>query len=175
MTATATAPPDLREAPAGMTAGAAASSPAPKPMTSGTYLRMRREAAKLTIQHVVLYLVPPTRRHADAERADLRNRLALIEGDALVACARHELVDRLGPVFSFDQGIYWLLVGIEANPERKVPVPQICRGCACTGHDACSDDGQGCAWVAGDPTLCTACEKAGRGAIAPALETADAA
>jgi hypothetical protein len=158
---------------------------APEALTPGSYLKLRREAAALTIQHVVLALVPATRRSAAEDRADLRNRIMLLEEDALHRPACPSLVDKLGTVFSFVPGIYWLLLAHHDDPGGWIGrPPRICRGCGCSQHDACiepvRDRGEAeraCAWSARDSGLCTACEQLGilRAAPSASKERAHAA
>jgi hypothetical protein len=183
MTATAADPPDLTASPFVPSEVEGR----PLPMTPGRYLRLRREAAGLTIQHVVLMVVPARYRSAPDDRADLRNRIALAEEDALWRPALPPLLDQLGGAFNFVPGIYWLLAVHHEDPGRPIRIPRICRSCGCTEHDAChmpvqhaGDAAATCAWVEGDRTLCTACELAGKLVAAPApaereLETSDAA
>jgi hypothetical protein len=128
-------------------------------MTPGRYMRLRREAAGLTIQHIAIVLVPASRRHADDDRAGVRRKMALLETDQLQGAAQIGLIDQLRSVFSFSDAVYWLLVGRAADPESEVPIPQICRGCGCTWTDACQDGTHGCAWSPGDPNLCTVCAR----------------
>ncbi|MEA3042999.1 MAG: hypothetical protein QOH47_837 [Sphingomonadales bacterium] len=137
----------------------AAPAPAQVAMTPGRYLRLRREAAGLTLQHVAIILVPAGRKTAAEDRAIFRRDVANLEADQLGGGNQVGLVDLLSSIFSFDSAIYWLLVGRAADPDSEVPVPQICRGCGCTWNDACIDGARGCAWSADDPTLCTVCER----------------
>jgi len=144
-----------------MPPGASGASPAPQAMRPGTYLRLRREAAGLTHRHIAIVLVPAGRADAAELRASMSRRLRLIESDDQAGSNPSprdlDLVDQLGSVFAFSAAIYWLLVGIAADPESEIPVPQICRGCGCTWSDPCNERGRGCAWSAEDPSLCTTC------------------
>jgi hypothetical protein len=61
-------------------------------------------------------------------------------------------------IFRFDLSVFeLLLVHHSALTPSDLPEPQICRECGCSWHDACVRSGTPCAWMPGDPTLCTAC------------------
>jgi hypothetical protein len=167
------------------------------PMSPGTYLRKRREAAGISIELAALAFVPwPGHLHYgrsltdDLEgvrawpRASLLNlvqhvatRLAEMEADerhedgAITAC-----IARFVPL---DVEIYDRLVAVRHGVD--VPLPQICRECGCSWHRPCVDRVEsgipgcfaeyGCSWSASDPNLCTACE---RKAAEPEQENVDA-
>ena len=121
----------------------------PEPMKPGTYIRKRRIAAGLEIDKVAL-LLGSTRR----DSVGVRNQLIMMEADQ--GSDHGLLVTRLKDAFPFDPYVYFALVDVLADP--TLPAPQICRSCACTWHDACEDESGPCAWVSGEPDLCTACE-----------------
>ena len=128
------------------------------PMSPGTYLRKRREAAGLSAQAVAGFLVG---RHAHAFAPP--PAIGTLEW-GIAACERDErpfgadLVARLHGCFPFDLGIYQQLLLLHAG--AHCPEPRVCRECACSWNDACrSRSGRGsCALSVTDPTICTACE-----------------
>lgn len=135
-------------------------------MAPGLYLTLRRRASGLTLQHVVLSVVHSGTRDSEERRAAFRQALVALEADQLSGPPQIGIVDKLKEVFSFDAGIYWLLVSYRQGGGPNHRPPAICRGCGCTQNDACDDLGQGCAWVPGDPNLCTVCERNERTAAA---------
>jgi len=121
-------------------------------VTPGAYLCLRRTAAGLTLDDVALMTetTPPVSARSRAEW------LGLIEADEMPIAA--ETVEALRGAFPFDPHVLIHLIAIHAG--GPVTPPQLCRACGCSWNDACLDDhDQGCAWSAGDPTLCTACER----------------
>lgn len=141
--------------------------PAVPPMSPGTYMRKRREAAGLDLDRLSLMVAA---RHGDqslgiagsyaAARAYHRQieRLERDEpGDYLV------LVDELRGAFHFDLGVYQHLVLLQAD--SSLPCSPICRRCACTWMDACVDElRRTCCWVSvpeGEPPLCSHCRDRG--------------
>lgn len=98
-------------------------------MTPGRYLRMRREAAGMAIDCLVLS--PDT--------------IAAIESD--VRAPTDMELTALGWAFPFDESVLAALT-------RGV-VPSLCRICACGELDACLTSRGYCRWVEGD--LCSAC------------------
>ena len=133
--------------------------PPPMIMAPGTYLQKRREAAGFKIEDVATMLAPTA-----ADRKTLRNDIALPELGLFepARVARGEaadLVDSLLAAFSFDQYVYFALVGAAADPAAAADLPAICRVCACTQNDACDHPDHGpCAWSGEEPNLCTSCE-----------------
>lgn len=119
-------------------------------ITPGTYLRLRREAAGLSIEDVagVIATVP----HMDA--LGRAGWLRLVEADETPIGA--DVIDTLRNVFRFDQVVLMDLDDI-ARGATVVPAPRLCRLCACSENDACIDPVThiGCAWVAAE--LCSAC------------------
>lgn len=118
----------------------------PPPMTPSAYLRLRREAAGLTIAQVAARL-PTT--HIDADMAASVIRSLETPG----ARARHRAtLAALRTVFAFDIDIYQQLA-----TEPAARHSQICRGCGCSTDDACveADGHTCCGWAL--PTLCTRC------------------
>lgn len=130
-------------------------------ITPGTYLRLRREAAGLSIEDVAGVI--GTDPHMDA--LGRAGWLRLVEADETPIGTN--VIDTLRNVFRFDQVVLMDLADI-ARGAAGVPEPRLCRICACSEDDACIDPMThlGCAWVAAD--LCSAC-------IAPTPSAASAA
>ncbi|MFC0683064.1 RodZ family helix-turn-helix domain-containing protein [Novosphingobium clariflavum] len=126
------------------------------PMSPGTYLRKRREAAGLDMVEVAAALIvigDRVRTITSADLLKLEERLFAAEADE--PCLRVEQARLLRQVMVFDLEVYeLLLLHHHFDPASGLPEPQICRSCGCTWHDACPGS---CGWVAGDPTLCTGC------------------
>jgi hypothetical protein len=123
-------------------------------ISPGRYLRLRREAAGLSIEQIAAHLTS-----SPSVARDLAEQLQALERNE-PAGIDHELIDRLHVehVFSFDLGVYMMLVGRRADPHSELPLPGICRTCGCTWNDACQDDERGpCSWANEDATLCTHC------------------
>ena len=131
-------------------------------MTPGTYLRMRREAAGIDVTDVAsgLAVLPwAIRRVGAAERDELALRVAAAEEDRLPYTRPQ--AELLRNVFAFDVDVYHQLLMLHFagdDPRARVglPVPQLCRDCACSWYDPCPG---GCAWAEED--LCTACQPSG--------------
>lgn len=121
-------------------------------MTPGTYMRLRRGAAGLTIESVAMAAgVSP------AERAAAQVELRALEAGDPAPDNHMTLVGRLAAVqaFRFDPAIYAALVGLQADP--ALPCPPICRGCGCTWNDACIGARGPCSWADETETLCSVC------------------
>lgn len=131
-------------------------------MTPGAYLRKRREAAGLTLEDVAIRVgtMPPVSARTRGEW------LATIEADAAPIAIATAFA--LRDCFRFDPHVLDALITLHAGHLATEPaMPQLCRECGCSWHDPClGRDLTGCAWVAGDPTLCTA------HAASPALSAA---
>lgn len=130
---------------------AAAQSTTPPPaaareITPGTYLRMRREAARMTLREAALCYAHTTAGASSAELllADAEADRAILSAGSLV---------RLGYAFAFDGEIYQDLV-------EGLPTPSLCRVCACSWNLPCEEADHGpCAWTDQSETLCTACAR----------------
>ena len=111
-------------------------------MTPGAYLRMRREAAGVSLVEIAAgFSTQP--RLAEHLRAEL---IELVERD--VQPPSFATVELLIAFFDFDRAV---LIGLIAGAE-----PQLCRVCACSEGDPCvTEHGETCSWDA--PDLCTAC------------------
>jgi hypothetical protein len=138
------------------------------PMSPGTYLRKRREAAGLSVGDVARRLIAlpvAVRRVSPDEIGRLTARLGWIEGDRDYLTESQAAL--LTEVLPMDGEVYLQLTLLHAiGPDRiawsGLPVPQVCRECACSWHDPCQPRTSGdrpCSWSA-DPTLCTHCELA---------------
>ena len=128
------------------------------PMSPGTYLRKRREAANLSLEIAAFRLatLPEAALPAQVGAIDrLAFRLADAEEDrAPLDLAQAGLLRR---VYAFDLDAYEKLLLLHlAGPESGLPQPQLCRTCGCSWNDACLTGTGPCAW-SDDPTLCTAC------------------
>lgn len=120
------------------------------PLKPGAYLRLRREAAGLSLDDVAFMVSAD-----DVWTAFNKALLDLIEADEHVPGP--PFVDRLRGAFAFDPFIYRQLAA--GFPVRT------CRTCGCSALDACDDEENGpCGWAA-DPDLCTRC--AGATPLAP--------
>lgn len=133
-------------------------------MTPGTYLRMRRVAAGLTIEDVALGLdSSPALSHR--ARVDL---LTDIEADASPVDA--SLIAALRFSYPFDRQVLGRLIAIH-DQGANIAMPQLCGGCACSFMDPCVDaHGVACAWATRD--TCTGCvddRRANTGAVIPGL------
>ena len=113
------------------------------PISPGTYLRRRREAAGLTLPQLAkLYAYNPL--GADAAEA------LLAEAERDETHLGWGVLDRLRRHIAFLPGIYMCLA-------QGLNAPRLCRICACSWDDACYIGGGGCAWTDHDRELCTAC------------------
>lgn len=96
------------------------------PLTAGAYLKLRREAAGLSISHVASIIAPKPARFAKA-----LSLVQTLEGDG--ARARHvDTLIALRKAFPFDILVYRQLA--EEPAERH---PTVCRGCGCSEWDPC--------------------------------------
>ncbi|MCA1199164.1 XRE family transcriptional regulator [Sphingomonas sp. R647] len=139
----------------------------------GTYLRIRREAQRLSIDDVAA-LVRTEPSLPLASRADL---LRSIEAD--IAPIGDDVIGSLMRAaeeqgsFRFDPEVLVRLIDIAAGDTTRA-WPRLCRRCACSEHDACNCGGQGgqwigCHWV--EPDLCSACTPSQAAAAALQPET----
>lgn len=125
-------------------AALAASAPI-APLTPAAYLRLRREAAGMSVRQVAGMLA----RKAD-DVAPALDLIYVLETPGNVA-RRAETLERLRAVFAFDPDVYRQLAGEPADRH-----PQVCRGCGCSHWDPCGDDRHGaCAWST--PGTCSRC------------------
>lgn len=142
------------------------------PISPGTYLRRRREAAGKSHGEVALALAalpwavrPPEQRDVDL----LIGGIEEAEADRDNLTVPQALL--LRNVYAFDVDVYEELLLIHhAGPGSCLAVPQLCRVCACSWMDACVvspahvEPVEVCEWVEFD--LCSACAPVGAGAPA---------
>lgn len=120
-------------------------------MTPWRYLKLRREAAGLSIDDVATKLAPRLRDRSAA--ADL---IRSLEREGTVA--RHRVtLDRLRSAFAFDPDVY---VQLATEPVSRHP--QVCIRCGCSQDDACMPEphqahASACHWST--PNLCSRCDR----------------
>lgn len=131
------------------------------PMSPGTYLEKRRLAARLTIDDLAVRLAAlpslsgydPAKLRSNLARAELSE--GFFEGQPASMLAR---------VLPFDPEIYAQLVDLhsaglgDSGTSWGLPVPTVCRRCACSWANACSDASGPCSWSDSEADLCTRCE-----------------
>lgn len=118
----------------------------------GEYMKLRREAAGLSIEEVAAQLA-----HTNADRIDVRNEITLLEDDQPGLFI--PLVMRMRAAFRFDPDIYLALLGFAQDAGSTAPRPRICTGCGCSWSDPCADDADSpCRWSARRVDSCTHCE-----------------
>lgn len=132
----------------------------PAPMTPGTYLRKRREAAGVSRELAAVAFMPcsnppyhpPTLVAQVLNIArwlgELESDQSQVDGIALM---------QMSGVVPFEREAYDRLVALHLGVD--VAPPSICRECGCGVLTACIDQGHPCAWSEADPNLCTACER----------------
>lgn len=124
-------------------------------MLPGRYLRLRRQAAGLTIEQAAVRIAPrPSRWHDTAKAIE-----ALEAGDpGLDGSPSHILAHQLLTAFPFNLLVWEILEEHRLDPDSELPVPRICTACGCTWTDPCRiDRGLNCAWRSVAQDLCTAC------------------
>lgn len=125
------------------------------PMTPGTYLRKRREAAGLELEDLALMLDSDPAVSARS-RAEL---LAAVERDAApVTEDLMRAVLRLGDTFRIDPVVWIRLIDLAEG--QDIAWPKLCLACGCSEFDPCitARDGQqvACHWTVGG--LCSSCD-----------------
>ena len=115
------------------------------PVAPWTYLRLRRQAAGLSIDQAAERIEP---RHR--QRAAVAAMLRTLEAEGVTA--RHvSLLDPIHAAYPFDAGVYFQLMTAPADRH-----PEICRACGCSAHDRCQHEQLGeCDWTL--PGLCIRC------------------
>lgn len=138
----------------------------PAPMTPGTYLRKRREAAGVSLELAAVAFIPWPPAGLPAVRGALGTPLVALVLKIAAWLAELEndqrhvdslALTQLQGVVPFEREAYDRLVALHHGVD--VPPPSICRECGCGVLTACSDQGHACAWSETDPHLCTACER----------------
>lgn len=129
-------------------------------MLPGTYLRLRRAAHGLATRDLARQLVAlPLARPGPT--SIFVNWMAARLHDAETG-AEHLLPSQaalVAQIVPFEPQVYERLIALTAAPGLSLPVPQLCRVCACSWHMACVDrSGTPCSWCEDDSTLCTRCE-----------------
>lgn len=124
------------------------------PMSPGSYLRKRREAAGLELEDLALMLDSDPAVSARS-RAEL---LASVERDAApVTEDLMRAVLRLGDAFRIDPLVWIRLIDLAAGEE--IGWPKLCSCCGCSEFDPCVHEVGGhqvaCHWVADG--LCSRC------------------
>lgn len=123
------------------------------PLTPGTYLRLRRQSADLSIEDVAA-LVQTEPRWSEIDRVAW---LLRIEAD--VAAISPDVAKSLKSTFRFSWKILGQLIDHRSYGRDAGEPPRVCNICGCSAHDACFDGHATCAW-SGDLNLCTACAPA---------------
>lgn len=124
-------------------------------ISPGTYLRLRREAAGLTVEDLAL-------RFETIPHWSVRQRsdwVASIEAD--VAPVSPGTAVALRWFIRFDPHVLDALIARHAG--YAVGIPDICIRCGCSEYDACEG---ACCWADPEHTLCSSCiDQPGRGSI----------
>lgn len=123
-------------------------------MTPGTYVRLRREARRVTLFDLSLALetAPPVSARTRVEW------LQQMEAD--IAPISMLTAVTLADLLCFDLVALCRLIAISEGAVDVV-VPAICQRCGCSDQDACLG---GCSWV--EPDLCSNCASATEGVAA---------
>lgn len=120
-------------------------------MTPGTYLKLRRQAAGLSVDDVagLVHTAP----HLGA--FDRSAWIGRIESD--VAAISPDVVRALASAFRFDRRVLLRLIDLRSYGTDIGVTPRICAICACSDADPCLDEQthRACAWVSAD--LCSGC------------------
>ena len=133
------------------------------PLSPADYLRLRRVASGYSPEAFARALLmvadhgqPPAARAGrtrDEEQQRFRETLDLVrllETGGTVA-RRAQTLHAIQSLIPFDPDVYHQLANEPADRH-----PRVCRGCGCSGHDACSTEHSVCAWVT--PGWCSFCE-----------------
>jgi transcriptional regulator with XRE-family HTH domain len=121
-------------------------------MTPGTYLKLRRQAAGLSIDDLADMVHTAPRLGAVDRRAWLQR----IEAD--VAALSPDVVATLADAFRFSRRVLQQLLDLRSyGAGADLVEPRICHLCGCSDLDACRDEQAqlNCAWSG--PDSCTAC------------------
>lgn len=114
------------------------------PLTPADYVRLRREAAGLTIRQVAERIEPRI-----AVRGDIARLLAMLERPGASARTIHTLVP-LKRAFPIDLEVYQQLRDTPAKHH-----PSVCRVCGCSQSDPCLTDDHSCCTLR--HTSCSRC------------------
>src|SRR3954466_67963 len=134
------------------------------PMSPGTYMQKRREAAGLSREALAACLAAAG---PGADAAAYLDRLGKLEAhdlDSFTAATHLDLLDRLHGWVRYDQAVYFSLIAAADNPSRYVP--PVCRSCACSWEDPCLETQDGevtpCGWANAGTTeapICSRCDR----------------
>jgi hypothetical protein len=108
-----------------------------------SYLRLRRQAAGLSVEDVAVLLAPRA-----ADRGAARAFVRLLETDLMVA-RKARPIERLATCYPLDPAVYYQLAG-------PAPHPRVCRGCGCSEWNLCQHEERGACSLA-SPTRCSHC------------------
>lgn len=125
------------------------------PVTPPQYLKLRRQAAGLSILQVAERIAPTAR-----DRSEAIALVTMLEQPGTTA-RRTETLSAFQSAFPFDPDVYQQLVN-----DPPAWHPAICRSCGCSQWDPCCSDDACCAWA--EPGRCTRCADAGIAAAAHA-------
>lgn len=119
-----------------------------KPLTPAGYLRLRRNAARMTIDQVAERIEPRLHR-----RGDIATMLRNLERDGVTA-RQIDILRPLQRAFPIDLEVY-----AQLRDEPADRHPSVCRVCGCSANDRCTGEHRGqCRRETAD--LCSACEPA---------------
>lgn len=120
-------------------------------MRPGTYVRLRREAAGLTIADVAAR-IETAPRYSEIDRVEWLFR---IEAD--IAALSPDVCASLDRVFPLSRYVLARLIDLRSYGDLGVEMPRICSSCGCSETDPCISPASGtaCAWTEHD--LCTRC------------------
>ncbi len=120
--------------------------PASAPLAAAAYIKLRREAAGLTIRQVASIIAPKASRYAEA-----LSLVTMLETDGVRARHTDTLI-ALRKAFPFDIVVYRQLADDPADRH-----PTVCRGCGCSEWDPCRPRyaAEFCGWE--NSTTCTGC------------------
>jgi hypothetical protein len=120
------------------------SSPFAGPMLPADYIRLRREAAGLTIAQAAR----PFYKRED-QRADVESNLRMFETPGVTV--KPHIAETLSRAFPFDASVYRQLC--EQAPSRH---PRLCHGCGCDTHNFCTHRNGTICTITAD-RICTVC------------------
>lgn len=165
----------------------------PAPMTPGTYLRKRREAAGVSLELAAVAFLPCSNPPFQPLLGPPSVAQGMVAAVLKIAAWLGELesdqrhvdgiaLTQLSGVVPFERESYDRLVALHLGVD--VAPPSICRECGCGVLTACIERVESgipgcfaehaCAWSETDPNLCTACERREAQAAADLPETENA-
>lgn len=129
-------------------------------MTPGTYLKLRRQAARLSIEDVAA-MVHTAPRLGEIDRCGW---IARLESD--VAALSPDVIAALSDAFRFSRRVLLQLIDARSYGDG-IDQPQICIICGCSNQDPCVDerDNSCCDWSTADS--CTACAPSPTASLTP--------